>query len=77
MYKVSTIFLPIFFDKNIPALAPGIIFHMKSFSWPPLMLVQHYSELIKFFWKRMHWKVGHTSHPHNHERSYGKFVNTQ
>ena len=35
------------------------------------------SELIKFFWKRMHWKVGHTSHPHNQERSYGKLVNTQ
>ena len=65
LYRVSTIFSPIFFDRDIPVLTPGTIFHEKSLQQPLLLLVPHYIELIHFFWKIMHWKVHHKSHLHN------------
>ena len=30
LYRISTIFSPIFFDKDIPVLTPGTIFHERS-----------------------------------------------
>ena len=30
LYRASTTFSPIFFDKDIPALTPGTIFHERS-----------------------------------------------
>ena len=30
LYRVSTIFSPIFFDKDIPVLTPSTIFHERS-----------------------------------------------
>ena len=27
--------------------------------------MQHFAELIQFFWKKIHWKVGHILHAHN------------
>ena len=54
LYRVDTIFGPIFFYKEIP----NVVFVTQS----PLLLL-YWTDSI--FWKTVRWKLGHKSHPHN------------
>ena len=66
LYRVSTIFLPIFFDKDTIFLTPGTIFSREEPLIAPVIAnTAHYIELIQFFWKKMPWKVDHKSNPDN------------